>query len=122
MSPEEIIEIDAKRKGQDPGRIRYVINEYVRQGARTVRAGDTLFLFLGDGKGSVQFMWFTADMEKKFAQQVNEFMRLLKKAKAKRAYTKYFYAPANSWFKLVDPRLQPKVIRKDNYFQTEMRL
>lgn len=122
MSDEQIIEVDARRKNIDPGRSRFMVNEAVKQGARTVRAGNTLFVFAGDGKGSVQFMWFTADREDRFAQQVNDLLGMLKKSKAKRAYSVYSYAPANDWFSLVNSRFKPKITRRDPYFQAEMRL
>ena len=122
MSDEQIIEIDAQRKGSDPDRSRYIVNQAVKQGGRTVRSGNTLFVFIGDGKGKVQFMWFTADQDKKFTDAVNDLLGMLKKSKAKSAYSVYGYPPANNWFRAVDTKYKPKVTKRDQYFQAEMRL
>lgn len=122
MSPEQIIEVDAKRRGVDPRFLKTGINAAIKEGAHPIRSGNTLFIFASDGKGSVDFRWFTADEGKQFAEEVEEFMRMLKKAKSKKASSKYSYAPANAWFRLVDPRFNAKVTKQNGSFLVEMRL
>lgn len=122
ITEEQIVNVDAQMKGDNPDRTRHIINQAVQQGGRTVRSGNTLFVFIGDGKGKVQFMWFTADQDRKFTQAVNEFLGMLKKSKGKVAYTVHGYPPANNWFRAVDPRYKPKVTKRDQFFQAEMRL
>lgn len=123
MDAEKIIEADVQRSGVSTARqSRFIVNRAIERGAQALISGKTLFILKGNGEGRVQFMWFTADDDVQFVDNVNKLLNMLKKAKAKSAFSVYSEPQANDWFTQVDKQYRPKVGRQNNHFKAEMRL
>jgi hypothetical protein len=92
MTPDEILEIDAKRNhppGTVAGHLRAEINKFLRQGGHLVRQGNTLFVFNATKKGEVVYHTFNADDAATLGRNGKMFFDMLKKAGADTAVS-YF--------------------------------
>lgn len=92
MTPDEILEIDAKRNhpaGTLAGHLRAEINRNIRGGGQVVQQGDTLIAFIAKEKGVVEYHCFNADTPENLAKNVLAFWGMLRKAGAHKAVTPY---------------------------------
>jgi hypothetical protein len=92
MTPDEILEIDAKRNhppGTVAGHLRADINKELRQQGQLVQQGDTLIVFRSIKKGVVEYHCFNADTPENLVKNVVAFLGMLKKIGIKTAVTPY---------------------------------
>ena len=92
MTPEEILEIDAKRNhppGTEVGELITNINDELRQGGDIVQIGNVLIVYRAVEPGVVEHHSFNADTPKNLSDANKKLWRMLKKAGAKVARTTY---------------------------------
>ena len=102
MTPDEILEIDAKRNhppGTVAGHLRADINQQIKKGGQVVRQGNTLIAFHPTAKGEVTYHTFNADTGENLAKHVVMFWDMLKKAGAKKATVYYRNEKVTQLFK-----------------------
>ena len=127
MTPDEILEIDAKRNhepGTEAGHLRAIINDQLRQKAHLVQQGDTLILFSNsDGDDDVEYHCFNADTPQNLAANVVAFFGMAKKIGYKTATTPYDNPKISDLFKqLVPKEFQVEIKRKGGGFEATARL
>ncbi len=96
MTPDEILEIDAKKnkpKGTTAGQSRFRINRWFESGGQLVQDNKTLFLFVSNGKGEVEVHTYTADNPEGYANSLGVFARLMKGVGAKELVTAFSNRP-----------------------------
>jgi hypothetical protein len=92
MTPNEILEIDAKRNhppGTVAGNLRAVINQELRNKGHLVQQGNTLVVFRIAGPGTAEYHCFNADTPENLVKNVMVVWKLLKKMGFKKAITPY---------------------------------
>jgi hypothetical protein len=92
MTPDEILEIDAKRNhppGTVAGNLKADINDELRQGGDIVQIGNVLIVYRAVEPGVVEHHSFNADTPKNLSDANKKLWRMLKKAGAKVARTTY---------------------------------
>lgn len=92
MTPDEILEIDAKRNhppGTVAGNLKADINDELRRGGDIVQIGNVLIVYRAVEPGVVEHHSFNADTPKNLSDANKKLWRLLKKAGAKVARTTY---------------------------------
>ena len=127
MTPDQILEIDAKRNhepGTEAGHLRAIINDQLRQKAHLVQQGDTLILFSNsDGDDDVEDHCFNADTPQNLAANVVAFFGMAKKLGYKTATTPYDNPKISDLFKqLVPKEFQVEIKRKGGGFEATARL
>ena len=92
MTPDEILEIDAKRNhkpGTTAGHLRADINDELRQGGGVVQEGNVLIVYRAVEPGVIEHHSFNADTPQNLSNANKALWRMLKKAGAKIARTRY---------------------------------
>lgn len=92
MTPEEILEVDARRNhppGTEAGHLMADINDEIRQGGDVVQIGNVLIVYRAVEPGVVEHHSFNADTPKNLSDANKKLWRMLKKAGAKVARTTY---------------------------------
>lgn len=92
MTPEEILEVDAKRNyppGTDVGELIANINDELRQGGDVLRHKNVLIVYRAVEPGVIEHHSFNADTPLNLVEANEKLWSMLKRAKAKRAYTTY---------------------------------
>jgi len=108
MTPDEILEIDAKRNhpiGTQAGHLRAEINKQLRNQGYIVQQGNTLIVFANSGRDSdVEFHCFNADTPPNLAANVIKFFEMAKKLGYKTATTPYDNPKVSELFKQLLPK------------------
>jgi hypothetical protein len=90
MTPDEILEIDAKRNhppGTVAGNLRAIMNDNTQKSGGVVRQGNTLIMFRVVAPQTVFFFCFTADTVSTLAKNLEMAFRMFKKLKFTQAVT-----------------------------------
>ena len=127
MTPDEILEIDAKRnqpKGTSAGNLRAIINGQLRTKGQIVQQGDTLIVFNNaDGDKDVEFHCFNADTPQNLAKNVIAFFGLAKKLGYKTATTPYKNEKISDLFRQMLPKQYDVEIKhKKGFYEAKVRL
>ena len=125
MTPEEILEIDAKRNhppGTVAGHLIAEINEEMRLGGQVVQEGDVLVMFRAVEPGVVEYHTFNADTPENLVDAVRKVLRMLKKAGCKVARTTYENEKINALFDMIKPEFKVNIKQADGRFISEVSL
>ena len=127
MTPDQILEIDAKRnhpEGTSAGHLRALINAQLRQKGHIVQQGETLIVFANaDGDKDVEFHCFNADTPENLAANVVKFFEMAKKLGYKTATTPYKNPKISDLFKAYLPKEFAVSIKKTSGgFEAKVRL
>jgi hypothetical protein len=120
MTPDEILEIDAKRnhpEGTEAGHLRAAINQDIRQGGQVLRQGNTLIAFRPTAKGVVEYHCFNADTPEALAANVCMFWDMLRKAGTRKAVTRYRNEKISALLRGVMKRYTVDIARKGDVFE-----
>jgi hypothetical protein len=120
MTPDEILEIDAKRNhppGTVAGHLRAGINQDIRQGAQVVQQGNTLIAFRPTAKGVVGYHCFNADTPENLVKNVRAFWDMLRKVGAEKAVTPYRNEKINELLRSVGGDYKIAIARKNGGFE-----
>ena len=96
MTPDEILEIDAKKnkpKGTTAGQSRFRINRWFEKGGQLVQDNKTLFLYVSNGQGEVEVHTYTADNPDGYARSLEAFIKLMKASGVKQLVTLFSNRP-----------------------------
>jgi hypothetical protein len=125
MTPDEILEIDAKRnhpEGTSAGNLRADINEELENGGDLVQHGNTLIVYRGMGDGVVEHHSFNADTPDNLLNANMAFWRMLKKANAKIARTTYENPKINDLLEIAKEEFDINIKQEGSLFTAEVRL
>lgn len=127
MTPDEILEIDAKRNhepGTQAGHLRAIINEQLRNKGDIIQSGNTLIVFSNsDGDSDVEYHCFNADTPPNLAANVIKFFGMVKKMGYKTATTPYDNPKISELFKQFLPKeYKLDIKRKGSQFEAKVRL
>jgi hypothetical protein len=128
MTPDEILEIDAKRNheaGTKAGHLRALINEQLQENqGEIIQQGNTLIVFSNsDGDSDVEYHCFNADTPPNLAANVMKFFELAKKLGYKTATTPYENPKVSELFtQLVSKKYKVDIKRKDGRYEAKARL
>jgi hypothetical protein len=126
MTPDEILEVDAKRNhppGTVAGHLRAEINGELQEGGKLIRHKDVLIVYKPISKsGVVEYHTFNADSPDNLIDAVKQFAFLMKKAGAKVLKTTYRNAKINDLFAQAKPEFDITITKKDGIFTSEARL
>jgi hypothetical protein len=127
MTPDQILEIDAKRnhpEGTSAGNLRAVINEQLRQKGQIVQQGDTLIVFSNaDEDDDVEYHCFNADTPQNLAANVMKFFEMAKRMGYVTATTPYQNPKVSGLFTtLVSPSYKVDIKKTSDGFEAKVRL
>jgi hypothetical protein len=125
MTPDEILEIDAKRNhppGTLAGNLRADINDELRQGGDIVQQGNVLIVFRAVEPGVVEHHSFNADTPQNLLEANKALWRMLKKAGAKIARTQYTNPKINELLEMARDEFDISITEEGNMFVSEVRL
>lgn len=125
MTPDEILEIDAKRNhppGTLVGHLRADINDELRQGGDIVQQGNVLIVFRAIEPGVVEHHSFNADTPQNLLEANKALWRMLKKAGAKIARTQYINPKINELLEMAKDEFDISITEDGNMFVSEVRL
>ena len=127
MTPDQILEIDAKRnhpEGTSAGNLRAVINEQLRQKGHIIQQGNTLIVFSNaDGDKDVEYHCFNADTPENLAANVVKFFGMAKKLGYATATTPYQNPKVSELFKAYVPKeFAVSITKTSDGFEAKARL
>lgn len=127
MTPDQILEIDAKRnhpEGTSAGHLRALINDQLRQKGHIVQQGDTLIVFANaDGDDDVEYHCFNADTPENLTENVMKFFEMAKKLGYKTATTPYQNPKVSELLKAyVSKRYDVSITKTSDGFEAKARL
>ena len=125
MTPNEILEIDAKRNhppGTTAGHLRADINDELRQGGGIVQEGDVLIVYRAVEPGVVEHHSFNVDTPQNLSNANKALWRMLKKAGAKIARTRYQNPKISSLLEALIPEFDISITEENGQFVAEVRL
>ena len=127
MTPDQILEIDAKRnhpKGTSAGNLRAIINEQLSKNGHIVQQGDTLIVFANaDGDKDVEYHCFNADTPENLAANVVKFFGMAKKLGYATATTPYQNPKVSELFKAYVPKeFAVSITKTSDGFEAKARL
>ena len=125
MTPNEILEIDVKRNhppGTLAGHLRAGINDELRKGGGIVQEGDVLIVYRAVEPGVVEHHSFNADTPANLVKANKALWRMLKKAGAKVARTRYQNPKVSALFESLMPEFDISVTQQNGIFTVEVRL
>lgn len=127
MTPDQILEIDAKRnhpEGTSAGNLRAVINEQLRQKGHIIQQGDTLIVFSNsDGDKDVEYHCFNADTPENLTENVMKFFEMAKKLGYETATTPYKNPKVSELLKAyVAKRYDVRITKTSDGFEAKARL
>ena len=127
MTPDQILEIDAKRnhpEGTSAGNLRAVINEQLRQKGHIIQQGNTLIVFSNaDGDKDVEYHCFNADTPENLAANVVKFFGMAKKLGYATATTPYQNPKISELFKAYVPKeFAVSITKTSGGFEAKARL
>ena len=125
MTPNEILEIDAKRNhppGTLAGHLKANINDELRQGGGVVQEGNVLIVYRAVEPGVVEHHSFNADTPQNLSNANKALWRMLKKAGAKIARTRYQNPKISALLEAAVPEFDISITEDDGGFVAEVRL
>lgn len=125
MTPNEILEIDAKRNhppGTTAGHLRADINDELRQGGGIVQEGDVLIVYRAVEPGVVEHHSFNADTPQNLSNANKSLWRMLKKAGANTARTTYQNPKISQLLQAAVGEFDISITEQDGGFVAEVRL
>ncbi len=125
MTPNEILEIDAKRNhppGTTAGHLKADINDELRKGGDIVQEGDVLIVYRSVEPGVVEHHSFNADTPQNLSNANKALWRMLKKAGAKIARTRYQNPKISALLEAAMPEFDISITEDDSGFVAEVRL
>ena len=115
MTPDEILEVDAKRNhpaGTVAGHLRAEINESLRKKGQLVQQGNTLIVFRSAKEGVAEYHCFNADTPENLARNVMAFWEMLKQIGFKTAVTPYQNPKINDLFRSFSKTYKTDITQK----------
>jgi hypothetical protein len=127
MTPDQILEIDAKRnypKGTSVGNLRAAINAQLRQKGQIVQQGKTLIVFSNaDEDDDVEYHCFNADTPENLAANVMKFFEMAKQIGYATATTSYQNPKISELFTtLGSPKYEIDIKKTSTGFEAKARL
>ena len=125
MTPNEILEIDARRNhppGTTAGHLKAEINEELQQGGGIVQEGNVLIVYRAVEPGVVEHHSFNADTPQNLSNANKALWRMLKKAGAKIARTRYQNPKISALLRAAIPEFDISITEEDGGFVAEVRL
>jgi hypothetical protein len=125
MTPDEILEIDAKRNhpsGTQAGNLRATINAYTRKNGGVIQQGNTLVMFRLSAPQTMEFHCFNADTPQGLVKNLEVVLRMFKKLGAKMAQTPYKNPKINDLFKQLSKEFKVAIKQIPSGFSAEVRL
>ena len=125
MTPNEILEIDAKRNhppGTLAGHLKANINDELRQGGGVVQEGNVLIVYRAVEPGVVEHHSFNADTPANLVKANKALWRMLKKAGAKVARTQYQNPKVSALFESLMSEFDISITEENGIFTAEVRL
>jgi hypothetical protein len=125
MTPDKILEIDAKRNhppGTVAGNLRAVINDNTKRNGGAIRQGNTLVTFRTVAPKTILFFCFTADDESVLSKNLELVFKMFRKLKAEVAGTINQGPNINAALKRMGNKFPSQVSVKDGTPVAEVRL
>jgi hypothetical protein len=125
MTPDEILEIDAKRNhppGTVAGNLKADINDELRQGGDIVQIGNVLIVYRAVEPGVVEHHSFNADTPKNLSDANKKLWQMLKKAGAKVARTTYQNPKISQLLEALMDEFDISIKQDGEFFIAEVRL
>lgn len=125
MTPDEILEIDAQRNhppGTTAGNLRADINDELRQGGGIVQEGNVLIVYRAVEPGVIEHHSYNADTPQNLSNANKALWRMLKKAGAKIARTRYQNPKISALLEAAIPEFDISITQEDGQFVAEVRL
>lgn len=125
MTPDEILEIDAQRNhppGTTAGHLRADINDELRQGGGIVQEGNVLIVYRAVEPGVVEHHSFNADTAQNLSNANKALWRMLKKAGAQIARTRYQNPKISALLEAAIPEFDISITEENGQFVAEVRL
>jgi hypothetical protein len=125
MTPEEILEVDAKRNHPPGTTVEDLItdiNDELREGGDLVREGNVLIVYRAVEPGVIEYHTFNADTPENLVDAVKELFVMLKKAGGKIARTTYENEKINALFEMIKPEFKVNIKKNDGIFISEVSL
>ena len=125
MTPNEILEIDAKRNhppGTSAGNLKADINDELRQGGDIVQEGNVLIVYRAVEPGVVEHHSFNADTPQNLLKANMALWRMLKKSGAKIARTEYQNPKINELLEQAKSKFDISIKQDGKFFIAEVRL
>lgn len=125
MTPNEILEIDAKRNhppGTLAGHLKAKINAELRQGGGIVQEGNVLMVYRAVEPGVVEHHSFNADTPQNLSNANKALWRMLKKAGARVARTTYQNPKISALLEAAIPEFDISITQQNGQFVAEVRL
>lgn len=125
MTPDEILEVDAKRNhpfGTEVGELIAFINEELQEGGDIVQEGNVLIVFRAVAPGVVEHHSFNADTPQNLIKAHVELWEMLKQAGTKIAKTSYENPKINDLFDTLRNNFNISITEADGRFTAEVRL
>lgn len=125
MTPKEILEIDARRNhppGTTAGHLMADINDELRAGGGVVQEGDVLIVYRAVEPGIVEHHSFSADTPQNLSNANKALWRMLKKAGAKIARTRYQNPKISALLEAAIPEFDISITEENGEFVAEVRL
>ncbi len=119
MTPDQILEIDAKRNkppGTVAGHSRAEINQEIRKNGQLVQQGDTLIVFRPVSKGTAEYHCFNADTPENLVKNVMVFWGMLAKMGFKKAVTPYQNPQINTLLRQYARAYKTDITKKGDVF------
>lgn len=125
MTPNEILEIDAKRNhrpGTTAGHLRADINDELRLGGSIVQEGNVLIVYRAVEPGVVEIHSFNADTPQNLFKANRSLVLMLKKAGAKIVRTRYQNPKISELFQAAMGEFDIAITEENGIFTAEVRL
>jgi hypothetical protein len=125
MTPNEILEIDAKRNhppGTTVGELITDINDELRRGGSIVQEGNVLIVYRTVEPGVVEHHSFNADTPQNLSKANKALWRMLKKAGAKIARTEYQNPKINTLLEQIMDEFDISITQDGDMYVAEVRL
>jgi hypothetical protein len=123
MTPDEILEIDAKRNyppGTQAGHLRAAINNNTRKNGGLLQQGNTLVMFRLSGPKKVDFYAFNADTPQNLAKNLEKVFQVFKKLKIERANSPYERQDIREAFKLIAKKFKIETKKEPDGMEVEV--
>lgn len=125
MTPNEILAVDAQRN-QPPGTtaedLTTSINDELRRGGDVVQEGNVLIVYRAVAPGIVEHHSFNADTPQNLSNANKALWRMLKKAGAKIARTRYQNPKINALLEQAMNEFDISITEENGLFVAEVRL
>lgn len=125
MTPDEILEIDAKRNhpaGTTAGNLKADINDDLRQGGDIVQEGNVLIVYRAVEPGVVEHHSFNGGSAQDLMNANAALWKMLKKSGAKIARTEYQNPKINALLESLMGEFDISINQDSGFFTAEVRL